>query len=474
MRQITHILRKDIRYLRQEICIVLLLAALYAFRGAWWVEMLWGVTGIFLIARVIHAEALPGDRQFWLTRPYSRRSLFVAKLAFILLFVNLPLAVAQEVIANSAGFSPLSTAAGLIWNQILVLLCIALPAAAVAAVTQGFVSFLLTTLPILIASFSLTQFVTPLFVTSQSMGLLSMSRPEAAEWVWQGLGVAALAALAAAVLWLQYAHRRTAYSRMLAAGAVIAAATAYWLLPWSFPVRAESLIGAHVSNAPTVEVAVDAVRSLAVVDPNGRSRQFTDRRLLRIPLLIRGVPENVEVRSDAITIIVTGPDGRFSRAVSANSLLGLRQPDTVLMDEILPVDRAFVDAERGRSLKMRLTLYLSLFGNAGARTIPLSSEPVYALDGVQCYMGQFAELFCRSAFRWPERLIYAQGTDGSLNSLYRLISYSPFPATLSVNPIEEHWTSGLSQAAKQVTIISRRPIAHLRRDLQLEGVRFGG
>jgi hypothetical protein len=219
---------------------------------------------------------------------------------------------------------------------------------------------------------------------------------------------------------------------------------------------------------------VDAVRSLAVVDPNGRSRQFTDRRLLHIPLLIRGVPENVEVRSDAITIIATGPDGRFARAVSANSPLGLRQPDTVLMDEIVPVDRAFVDAERGRSLKMRLTLYLSLFGNAGARTIPLSSEPVYALDGVQCYMGQFAELFCRSAFRWPERLIYAQGTDGSLNSLYRLISYSPFPATLSVNPIEEHWTSGLSQAAKQVTIISRRPIAHLRRDLELEGVRFGG
>jgi hypothetical protein len=210
------------------------------------------------------------------------------------------------------------------------------------------------------------------------------------------------------------------------------------------------------------------------VDPNGRSsRRFTDRKFLHIPLVIRGIPENAEVRTDAITMVAIGPDGRSSHAVSASSPLGLRRPDTVLIDEIVPVDGDFVDAERDRSLKLRLTLYLSLFGNAGARTIPLGSRPVYALDGVECYMGQFAELFCRSAFRWPERLIYAQGADGSLNSLYQLISYSPFPSALSVNPIEEHWTSGLSQAAKQVTIISRRPIAHLRRDMVLDGVRFG-
>jgi hypothetical protein len=468
MRQTTHILRKDIRYLGREICLVFLLAALYAFRGDWWIEMLWGLAGIFLIARVIHAEALPGDRQFWLTRPYSRRSLFAAKLAFILLFVNLPLAVTQEIIANVAGFSPLSTVTGLIWNQILVLFCVSLPAAAVAAVTQSFVSFLLTTLPILIVSFSLTQFVTPL-----SIRLLSTSRPEAAEWVWQGFGVAALTALAAAVLWLQYAHRRTASSWMLMGGTAVAAASAYWLLPWSFPLAAESLIAAHASKPPAIEVAVDTVHTLAVVDPNGRSsRRYTDRKFLHIPLMIRGVPEDVEVRSDAITILATGPEGRSSRAVSANSPLALRRRDKVLLDEIVPVDGTFVDAERGRSVKMRLALYLSLFGDAGARTIPLSSQPVYALDGIQCYLGEFAELFCRSAFRWPERLVYAQGADGSLNSLYQLVSYSPFPAALSVNPIEEHWTSGLPQAAKQVTIISRRPIAHLRRDLELEGVQI--
>ena len=470
MRQAIHILRKDIRYLGWEICLVVLLAALYAFRGVWWVEMLWGLAGILLIARVIHAEALPGDRLFWLTRPYSRRSLFAAKLAFILLFVNLPLVVVQEILANRAGFSPLSTLTGVICNQILVLFCISLPAAVVAAVTTGFVSFLLTTLPILIAGFSLTQFVTPL-----SLGLFSTSRSEAAEWVWQGLGVAALAALAAAVLWLQYAHRRTASSRMLAGGAAVAAACAYWLLPWSFPVTVESLIAAHLSKAPALELAVDAVRPLAVVDPNGgSSHRFTDSKLLHIPLEIRGVPEDAEVRIDAITIVATGPDGRSSRAVSASSPRGLRQRDKVLVDEIVPVGGTFFDAERGRSLKMHLTFYLSLFGNTGAKTIPLGSRPVYALDGVECYLGQFAELFCRSAFRWPERLIYAKGSDGSLNSLYELISYSPFPAALSVDPIEEHWTSGLSPAAKQVTIISRRPIAHLRRDLELKEVRFGG
>jgi hypothetical protein len=42
--------------------------------------MLWIFAAVFLIARSIHAEAIPGDRQFWLARLYVRCSLFGAKL----------------------------------------------------------------------------------------------------------------------------------------------------------------------------------------------------------------------------------------------------------------------------------------------------------------------------------------------------------------------------------------------------------
>jgi len=37
-----------------------------------------------LAARVIHSEALPGDRQFWLTRPYRRQPAGARKALFII------------------------------------------------------------------------------------------------------------------------------------------------------------------------------------------------------------------------------------------------------------------------------------------------------------------------------------------------------------------------------------------------------
>jgi hypothetical protein len=121
MRQAIHIFKKDVRHLWPEITVTLLVAAAFAFLGAggarflsdpgasrnlarqmllfllpvaWWI----------LIARVIHAEPLPGDRQFWTTRPYDWKSLLGAKALFILGFVNLPLLISDVVILRAAEF----------------------------------------------------------------------------------------------------------------------------------------------------------------------------------------------------------------------------------------------------------------------------------------------------------------------------------------------------------------------------------
>src|SRR5580704_12726232 len=48
--------------------------------AGWWV----------LITRVIHAERLVGDTQFWITRPYVWNKLLSAKLLFLLAFLYLP------------------------------------------------------------------------------------------------------------------------------------------------------------------------------------------------------------------------------------------------------------------------------------------------------------------------------------------------------------------------------------------------
>src|ERR1039457_3108986 len=44
----------------------------------------------FLVVSLIHEEAVPGDRQYWLTRPIAWKDLLLAKLMFVLLFIPLP------------------------------------------------------------------------------------------------------------------------------------------------------------------------------------------------------------------------------------------------------------------------------------------------------------------------------------------------------------------------------------------------
>ena len=75
MSQVIHILKKDIRYLRLEIGLFMATTAIYILTETYWRNRLGGralltVSAIYLIARLIHAETLPGDNQFWISRPY--------------------------------------------------------------------------------------------------------------------------------------------------------------------------------------------------------------------------------------------------------------------------------------------------------------------------------------------------------------------------------------------------------------------
>src|SRR5262245_38055671 len=57
---------KDTRYLWRELCLFFALAALFAWKTGEhfvWVQVLLGVTAAYLIARVVHAEPIPGNIQ---------------------------------------------------------------------------------------------------------------------------------------------------------------------------------------------------------------------------------------------------------------------------------------------------------------------------------------------------------------------------------------------------------------------------
>jgi hypothetical protein len=126
---------------------------------------------------------------------------------------------------------------------------------------------------------------------------------------------------------------------------------------------------------------------------------------------------------------------------------------------------------------LRASFYFTLFGNSQSRSIPLSDQPANAPDGLQCYTDSVRsewDVYCRSAFRWPALLVYAKLGHTNANSFTQFISYSPFPASLSIDPVETRWASayaaGPTPNVRDVTIIVEEPLVHLRRDFEAQDV----
>ena len=171
MNQVVHIFRKDCRHLWSNIAAVLVLTFLHGYgvvidRGgtasgftpyalmmmlAGLSTLLLPVALFLLVVSVIQEESLVGSDHFWLTRPYSRRHLFLEKLLFTLVWAVLPMLLHDVVLVRYFGFS-LSSAFGLLFWKTAQLAFFLVVAAALAvlsasfgrAVVLGFAAVLLT------------------------------------------------------------------------------------------------------------------------------------------------------------------------------------------------------------------------------------------------------------------------------------------------------------------------------------------
>ncbi len=122
-----------------------------------------------LISRVIHAETLVGDCQFWITRPYDWKKLLAAKALFLFCFLYLPLFLAQCFLLMRAGFSSaLAIFRGLLFNLYLISAVLVLPLLALATVTSSFARMTLAILGILLCFIAVSAHLRDLRTTSAS------------------------------------------------------------------------------------------------------------------------------------------------------------------------------------------------------------------------------------------------------------------------------------------------------------------
>ena len=465
MGQALHILRKDARYLRGEIGLVLALVALLGYTAAPTAEILALLAMNYLIARVIHAEPIPGYNQFWITRPYRWQSLFGSKVLFVLLFLDLPLLAAQIYAIVAHDFSLSSSLAGLLWSQALYITCLFLPVMCLASLTSGLIPFLVTEFIVVAEVLIAEGVVYGHFSWSQFLPGAKPG-PQAMDWVRDFIVMAIVVAFAAIVLYSQYRTRNSEKGRKTAVAGVAAAGAVFLLLPWPVMMSVQAAISRESFNAASLKVDLASVKYSVFSGMGPRKGPAPPERIC-LPLRLNGVPANREVAFDSISVRLEASDGRsWSSGVVAPIPV---ESGENIVDASLPVDPAFLMMERARPLTARAKIYLTLFGDPHSATIPLGSgPPVNTVDGLQCSEGLLDQLACRSIFRWPGKRVYA-GTRGGVQSYVRDFSYSPFPAELGFNPVEQHsFSTGL--ASKEAVITTKAPLSHFHVDVTLDGV----
>jgi hypothetical protein len=465
MKQARHIFTKDLRYLWREVLLVGGLAAMYAVEEAKHPSpnSLFGVLLIaavcWLVVRVIQAEVLAGDDQFWVTRPYAWKSLLGSKLLFIAVFAELPIFLSQAAILIAAGFPARETVSGFLWEQVLFWFCLALPLASLTAVASGIVPLMLTVFALLVA-FVAFPLLVPMVVFEMGTVLGPL------EWVKDAVAGAAAAAIAMLVLYLQYRRCETFFSRafMLTAGSL--AAIAYLYLPWSFAFALQSRLSQKGFDAASLQIGL--------AKPGLPPSQFLpDFFRVQVPLAIEGLPQFDEVHIDLVRMKLQWPDGRVWES-KAREMVALerRLSAGTVFDGVILVDKPTLTGEGKATVTLRASVYLTLFGNARSRVFDPGKRPVDVIDGLRCSLFPFPpqRVLCAVPFRWPSEVIAANFSAADYRAFGQVSSYSPFPAGLGLYPIDSRVPFGTPPVGHEVGIRIQEPIAHIRRDVQLSGV----
>jgi hypothetical protein len=473
MRQAIHIFAKDARHWRWPLALLMALMAMRTaiapryvpvYNGWAWNKAL-DALGLtlplvwwFLIAAAIHDDSLEGDRQFWLTRPYSWRSLLGAKALFVLAFVFAPLAVSDAIILAADGFSPLTPA--LPWFECLKLI-ILLPAVVLASVTRGMRQFLFGCLLVAVALSALIQ----------SGGAM---RPMEDRPAWS-VALCFLPPLAL-VAW-QFARRRTVWARAIAAAGFV------WLIvPTAWMGRSEAA-GIRETGAPTRP------------DPGIR---FADRQRLDWRDL-NEVPDTVQVD---LPVELTGRDHDLLNGILLDlsvqsgayswrpfwswhtGLTARRGGDWLEMH--VPqrdAERILQGSARVRA-EFAIIVYELQATIALARGAPWTRVPGFG--DLRAYDVERPMVVRRTAlFDHEQRLIYTARLKGS-GMVMRAESSGVFPGRLAMI----HLTPVITFAAvldaagtpiptfgkppdwDEVTVNIERPIALVKRSMTLEGVRL--
>jgi hypothetical protein len=490
MRQGLHIFKKDVRHFRFEIALVISLVTAFTFievrRGPWLMDsgsngattlalvlILLPISWWTLIGRLVHDEALAGDRQFWITRPYSWRSLLGAKVLLILAFIDLPMLIADVLIIRAYGFSIETELPGLIWSQVLLIIVFLLPILALSALTRGFVQLIVAILAPWVFVLALGLFAPHIFLLGFGGGLM---------WIRFYFVFLIITAAASVILFWQYSRRGTTFARSLAVATGVLVVLGIILIPWTAYLRLQSWLSGTPADISSAHAVLD-------LDTKGLARAFAFRQGddsvgVRIPVQIVGLPSSMTARIQYLSESFQEPDGTVWKTYGY-SIQNLSETDQKFVVQT-SLSGASYKKVVDESLTVHGSLYLTIFGNRQTTLVPFENRSIPVPRIGICSAKEKNDsqnylLFCTSAFHSSTALvsfhIFQSSTFTTKLSWTteprQVNSYSPFPADPGIIPVTQDFMfSNVLAPADHALVDTMEPLAHIRLDFEINNLRL--
>lgn len=202
----------------------------------------------FLVAAVVHGDAIPGERQDWLVRPVRRGNLMAAKFLFVVLAVHLPMLLADLFRSLGSGFGFGESLGAAAAHGLFALLCFSIPIFAFVSLTKNFMEAIVAGLLVFV------MLVGVLFLVDQTTSRMVLLSASGLSWIPQALQATVGLAGAAVILSVQYFRRRTLAARGVGVAAVLLAALAMFL-PWNTGFAVEQRLSIEPGGAAAITVA---------------------------------------------------------------------------------------------------------------------------------------------------------------------------------------------------------------------------
>jgi len=254
----------------------------------WLIVVLSPIACWSLVIAIVHEDRVIGDRQYWLTRPFTWRDLVAAKLLLIVCAINFPLLLLQAADLTRSGLSLLTDFPDLLWRQLFFTALMIFPPAALGTVTRNLAQVvavvmgglaLLIVLIYIAAAFAAGYSSAPIF-----------------GWMIQ-CEVAIVAILGCvAVLMVQYARRGAWLGRIICALTLVAIVVVLSAYDNDRAFAIQSWLSGRPVAPGSLQISFDAGGGQPA--PPSAVRLTEQSVLIEIPIRISDLPEGAYLHID--------------------------------------------------------------------------------------------------------------------------------------------------------------------------------